>query len=253
MVPGRSARVAEVEPGAGRASAFFVASYLPNQFGLSGKRYAVSDGDPSRARGHISGRNSSVESSYQLQTEPAKEVHAKMSVTTMRFLGYQKVLLAVVMVCGSARAQTDRVPKEGDLAPSFSITTDQGKRISPGAFGGSLLILNFWETSCVPCVKEMPSLGDFARRFRTEHVVVVAVGGDEDAQKYRRFWHDHRIALETYRDRDRVISKSFGTYMFPETYIIQDGRIIRKVVGALDWMSNDITAFIRTRLPIVQR
>ena len=176
-----------------------------------------------------------------------------MTSVTMRFMGYPTIALALVLVCGSARGQTDLVPKEGDLAPAFSILTDGGKRISPGAFGGSLLVLNFWETSCVPCVKEMPSLSDFARKFRSEHVVVVAVGGDEDAQKYHRFLHDHRIALETYRDRDRLISKSFGTYMFPETYIIQDGRIIRKVVGAIDWMSNDIAAFVHTRLGTIRR
>jgi SAM-dependent methyltransferase len=98
-------------------------------------------------------------------------------------------------------------------------------------------------------VQELPSLSDFARKFRSEHVVVVAISGDEDAQKYRRFLRDHRIALETYRDPDRRISKSFGTSMFPETYLIQDGRIIRKVVGPIDWMGSDIVAFVRTRLP----
>ena len=35
--------------------------------------------------------------------------------------------------------------------------------------------------------------------------------------------------------------------MFPETYIIQDGRIIRKVVGGIDWMREDIAAFVRSR------
>jgi hypothetical protein len=99
----------------------------------------------------------------------------------------------------------------------------------------------------------MPALSDFARRFRSEYVVVLAVGGDEDAKKYRRFLRDHRIVMETYRDRDRRISKSFGTYMFPETNIIQDGRIIRKVVGGIDWLSDDITSFVRTRSAMSRR
>jgi len=176
-----------------------------------------------------------------------------MTSIIKRFVGYPTILPVLMLVCGSARAQTDRVPKEGDRAPDFSITTDRGTRISPGEFGGSLLVLNFWETSCVPCVKEMPSLSDFARRFRSEHVVVVAVGGDEDARKYRRFLRDHRIVLETYRDPDRRIGKSFGTYMFPETYIIQDGRIIRKVVGGIDWMSDDMAAFVRARSAMIRR
>jgi peroxiredoxin len=168
-----------------------------------------------------------------------------MTWVISRFTGYPTILAMLVLVCGFASAQTDHAPKEADPAPAFSITTDRGKRITPEVFGGNLLVLNFWETSCVPCVKEMRSLSDFARKFRSEHVVVVAVGGDEDAQKYRSFLRDHQIALETYRDPDRRISRSFGTYMFPETYIIQDGRIIRKVVGAIDWMSTDITAFMR--------
>jgi len=94
----------------------------------------------------------------------------------------------------------------------------------------------------------MPSVADFARRFQSEHVTVVAIGEDEDAQKYHRFLQDHQSDLETYRDRHRLISKSFGTYMFPETYIIQNGRIIRKVVGAIDWMGGDLTAFVSARL-----
>src|SRR4030095_12223731 len=126
-----------------------------------------------------------------------------MTCAIVRFLGYPIIPSVLVLFCGVAPAQTGRVLKDGDRAPAFSITTDQGKRINPGAFGGSLLVVNFWETSCLPCVKEMPSLGDFARKFRSEHVVVVAISGDEDGQKYRRFLLDHRIALETYRDPHR--------------------------------------------------
>jgi peroxiredoxin len=166
----------------------------------------------------------------------------------MRFVGYRTILPALVLFCGFAEAQTDGVPQEGDPAPGFSITTDQGKRISPSALPGSLLVLNFWETSCAPCVAELPSLSAFARKFRSKHVVVVAVSGDEDPRKYSRFLLDHKIVLDTLRDPARRISKSFGTFMFPETYIIQDGRIVRKVVGAIDWTNEDISSFVYKRL-----
>jgi len=164
------------------------------------------------------------------------------------FVGYSSIFLVVLSFGCFAWAQTDHIPKEGDRAPNFSITTDLGKRATPTAFGGNLLVLNFWETACVPCVKELPSLSDFARAFRLQGVVVVAIGGDEDPQKYSRFLSDHHVALETYRDPSRRISKSFGTYMFPETYIIQHGRIVRKVVGGIDWMSDDMGSFVRTQL-----
>ena len=165
-----------------------------------------------------------------------------------RFMGYPSILLVIILFGCFAWAQSDHTPKEGDRAPNFSITTDQGKQITPTAFGGNLLVLNFWETACVPCVKELPSLSSFARAFRLQGVVVVAVSGDEDPEKYRRFLSDHHVVLETYRDPSRGISKSFGTYMFPETYILQHGRIVRKVVGGIDWRNDDMASFVRTQL-----
>src|SRR5690349_10443228 len=157
-------------------------------------------------------------------------------------------IISIVLICWLAPGQVGRSPKEKDPAPGFSIRTDRGKRISGSAFGGNILVLNFWETSCVPCVKELPSLSEFARNFRKERVVVLAISGDGDAGKYRRFLRDQKVGVETFRDPDRRISKNFGTEMFPETYIIQDGRIIRKVVGAIDWMSADMISFMRARL-----
>ena len=120
--------------------------------------------------------------------------------------------------------------------------------MTASTFGGKLLVLNFWETAYTPCVKEMPSLTDFALKFRAEGVVVVAISADDDAEKYRRFVSDHHIVLGTYRDPSRSISKSFGTYMFPDTYIIQDARIVRKVIGGIESKRDDMASFVRTQL-----
>lgn len=171
-----------------------------------------------------------------------------MNSIVLRFIGQRSIMAALVLFCGCALPQTDHALREGDRAPNFSITTDQGKRINSNGPGDGLLVLNFWETSCIPCVAELPSLSAFERKFRSRHVIVLAVSGDEDAEKYGRFLRDHQIVLDTYRDPDLRISKSFGTFLFPETYIIQRGRIIRKVVGGIDWMNDEIASFIGTRL-----
>jgi peroxiredoxin len=165
-----------------------------------------------------------------------------------RKLFLKSSVLPVVLLGTFAWAQTDHTFKEGDQASNFSITTDQGKQVNPTAFGGNLLVLNFWETACVPCVKELPSLTHFAREFRSQGVVVVAVSGDEDAKKYRRFLSQYGVRVETYRDPSRLIGKSYGTYLYPETYIIHHGTIMRKVVGGTDWMSSEMTSFVRMQL-----
>jgi cytochrome c biogenesis protein CcmG, thiol:disulfide interchange protein DsbE len=159
----------------------------------------------------------------------------------MRAMSSSIVILPLLIFAGAAT-------EAGDQAPMFSITTDQGKHINPSTLGHRLLVLNFWETSCAPCVAELPSLSAFAARFPSDQVMVVAVSGDEDSQKYRRFLRDHHVAVETYRDPTRRISRSFGTSMFPETYLIQNGRIVRKVVGGIDWTNDEITSFVHRLL-----
>jgi len=170
------------------------------------------------------------------------------SCNASRWIGCACVVVLLLSFGSLAPAQTNHETKEGDRAPDFSIRADSGKHIAPTAFGGKLLVVNFWETACVPCVQELPSLTSFARKFKSRGVVVVAISGDEDAQKYRRFLADHHVVLNTYRDSSRKIGQSFGTYEFPETYVIQDGVVVRKVVGGIEWMGDETGSFVRGRL-----
>lgn len=158
------------------------------------------------------------------------------------------IAAVALFLASSAWAQSNHETKEGDRSPNFSIRADSGKHIAPTDFGGKLLVVNFWETACVPCVQELPSLTKFALKFKSQGVVVVAISADDDADKYRRFLTDHHVALNTYRDPSRKIGGSFGTYVFPETYVIQNGVVVRKVVGGIDWSGDETTSFVRARL-----
>ena len=170
-----------------------------------------------------------------------------MRIESARSLVTVALAMALMLTTAPA-AQNLEILKASQQSPRFSLKTEQGKLITPTSFGGRLLVVNFWETACVPCVKELPSLVEFARAFRSKGVVVVAVSGDEDGQKYQRFLTDHHVELETYWDPTRRISRAFGTDAFPETYLIQKGRIIGKVVGGADWSGQDIGSFLEERL-----
>jgi hypothetical protein len=51
-----------------------------------------------------------------------------MTWVMTRFTGLSTILAILVLICGFVQAHTDSVPKEGDPAPAFSITSDHGKR-----------------------------------------------------------------------------------------------------------------------------
>jgi len=140
----------------------------------------------------------------------------------------------------------ERVIGVGDRAPDFTITADDGRTVSRAGFAGKVLVLNFWATWCPPCVEEMPSLSAFQRTFAGAGVAVVGISVDQDERAYRAFLERMQPAFITARDPAARINADYGTFMYPETYIIgRDGRVAQKVIGKADWMGAGMTGYIR--------
>ena len=135
----------------------------------------------------------------------------------------------------------ERLVEVGDSAPDFSITTDNGRTVTAASFGGKLLVLNFWATWCPPCVEEIPSLNEFQNRFAKAGVVVLGISVDSDEKIYRDFLARARVSFLTARDPDRKISADYGTFKYPESYIIDSkGKVLRKIISNQDWMSERV-------------
>lgn len=140
-----------------------------------------------------------------------------------------------------------RVVVAGDTAPDFSITADNGRTVSLPHFGGKLLLLNFWATWCGPCVEETPSLSKLAQDYASKGVVVLGVSVDKDPQAYRRFLQKYSPAFLT--ARELKVHEDFGTFMYPETYIIDaKGKVVLKIAEAADWSDPKVTAIIDSLL-----
>ena len=156
--------------------------------------------------------------------------------------------LTLAFVGVIAYSLRDTSAKEGANAPQFSITTDEGHRISTTSFGGKVLVLNFWATWCAPCVQEIPSLNEFQKEFAKDGVVVVAVSIDKNPQRYRNFLNHFHVAFDTARDPKADISAEYGTFLIPESYIIKDGRVVRKFGNAENWLTDDMKQYVQSLL-----
>ncbi len=137
----------------------------------------------------------------------------------------------------------ERIVGVGDSAPSFRIVSDSGREITPEAFGGKLLVLNFWATWCPPCVEEMPSLDEMQKRLAGKGVVVVGISVDKNENLYRQFLDRTKVSFQTARDPSADISASYGTFKFPETYVIDShGKVVVKYIGPRDWTDPDVVS-----------
>ena len=142
----------------------------------------------------------------------------------------------------------DTSAREGAAAPEFAITSDSGEHLTTTAFGGKVLVLNFWATWCQPCIQEIPSLNQFQRRFAKDGVKVVAISIDKNPQKYKNFLEHFRVTFDTARDPSADVSSRYGMFQIPESYIIKDGRVMRKFAQGENWVSDDITQYVQSLL-----
>jgi len=149
-------------------------------------------------------------------------------------------LLAMLTACYSG----SRPPRIGSAAPDF-IVQDSDRSLKLSDFRGQIVVLNFWATWCPPCVEEMPSLVEMQRRMKAKGITVLAVSVDVDQGAYNQFLKEHNVNLLTVRDAAQKSNALYGTFKFPETYIIdRNGVMRRKFIGAVDWTAPDITEFL---------
>ncbi len=81
--------------------------------------------------------------------------------------------------------------------------------------------------------------------MQAKGVTVLAVSVDADESNYKRFLRDHGVNLLTVRDPDQKSNSLYGTFRFPETYIIdRNGVMRRKFIGAVDWTEPEIIDFL---------
>mgnify|MGYP000973371656 CR=1 FL=1 len=146
-------------------------------------------------------------------------------------------ILTIALCAVVAGTLEPKVINKGDTAPKFSLTTDQGRTITRSDFGGKLLVLNFWATWCAPCLEELPSLDQFTRKFANQGVTVLAVSVDKNEKRYRDLLNRVKPAFLTTRDAEADLPASYGTFLYPETYVIdRNGKVLYKEAAARDWM-----------------
>lgn len=154
------------------------------------------------------------------------------------------LLLTLIILTLAGCYSGSRPPRIGTAAPDFTVQ-DADRKVTLSQFRGQVVVLNFWATWCPPCIEETPSLVQMQKRMQSKGVTVLAVSVDVDESAYRKFLRDHNVDMLTVRDPDQKSNDLYGTFKFPESYIIDRGGIVRrKFIGPVDWSSPEITDYL---------
>ncbi len=141
-------------------------------------------------------------------------------------------------------SRSPKPPLVGNAAPDFTVT-DADRTVSLKDLRGKVVVLNFWATWCPPCVDEMPSLVQMQKQLRDRGVTVLAVSVDDDSRQYHSFLEKYKVDLLTVRDPRQKSNELYGTFKFPETYIVdRQGVLRRKFIGPVDWTKPDVVDYL---------
>ena len=154
------------------------------------------------------------------------------------------IVLATLLLLLPGCYKGSRPPRIGTAAPDFTVQ-DSDHKVTLSEFRGKVVVLNFWATWCPPCVEETPALLQMSQKLRDKGVVVLAVSVDADGDAYHKFIKDRGIDFLTVRDPDEKASNLYGSFKWPETYIIdRDGVVRRKFIGAVEWTSPEVMDYL---------
>ena len=152
-------------------------------------------------------------------------------------------MLALLLFVGCERGSVPEMI--GRPAPDFTVK-DSETQVSLHDLRGKVVVLNFWATWCPPCVDEIPSLLAMQKQMK-DQVTVLAVSTDQNATAYRNFVADYKLTptLLTVRDADQRSNALYGSFRFPETYVIdRNGVLRRKFIGPVDWTRPEIIEYL---------
>ena len=141
---------------------------------------------------------------------------------------------------------SNQVPIKDNLpAPDFTFPGLDGKKVSLSDYKGKVVLVNIWATWCPPCVEEMPSMEKLYRKFKGENFEILAVSIDESGLKaVAPFMKKSRLTFPALLDSKGTIKTAYGITGIPESFIIdQQGILIKKIVGPVDWAAPKIFRF----------
>lgn len=124
------------------------------------------------------------------------------------------------------------------LAPTVSYTLLDGSRHSTGQLRGQVVLVNFWATSCVTCVKEMPELIATHEKFRSRGYQTLAVAMSYDPPAYVvNFVETRKLPFLVAMDHDGMIARSFGDVQLTPTSVLinKRGEVVKRYLGEPDF------------------
>ena len=166
-------------------------------------------------------------------SEPVAATRRGRRIAPLISLAVAALLAALFVVLANSKAEKPDVTSSFLLnkpAPAVVSTTLDGKTFDLSRRKGSWVVLNFFQSTCLPCKAEHPELVAFAAQqagIANGAELYTIVKDDSDAA-VSRWFAEHGGSWPIVKDDNGSIATDFGVAQVPETWIIDPSGIVAR-------------------------
>ena len=123
-------------------------------------------------------------------------------------------------------------------APASTFVLLDGSQKTTEDLKGKVTLVNFWATSCVTCVAEMPKVIATYDKYKAQGYDTLAVAMSYDPPSYVvNFTETRKLPFKVAIDNTGAVAKAWGDVaLTPTTYIVNKrGEIVKRYVGEPDF------------------
>lgn len=124
------------------------------------------------------------------------------------------------------------------LAPESTFVLLDGSKKTTADLKGKVTLVNFWATSCVTCVAEMPQIISTYNKYQGRGYDTLAVAMSYDPPSYVvNYAETRKLPFKVAIDNTGAVAKAWGdVQLTPTTYVVNKrGEIVKRYVGEPDF------------------
>ncbi|MDB5828848.1 MAG: redoxin [Variovorax sp.] len=125
-----------------------------------------------------------------------------------------------------------------EAAPASTFVLLDGSKKSTDDLKGKVTLVNFWATSCVTCVGEMPKVIATYDKYKAQGYDTLAVAMSYDPPAYVvNYAETRKLPFKVAIDNTGAVAKAWGDVaLTPTSYVVNKrGEIVKRYVGEPDF------------------
>lgn len=132
----------------------------------------------------------------------------------------------------------------GTPAPDFTAIRPDGSKLRLADFRGKIVILDFWSTWCVPCIRAMPYLEQLYQQTKDQGVIVLGICVWDSWDNFQNWQREPRVPTTFSKafdpaainrdnnNADSIAKRLYNVTGIPTMYVIdREGIVVEGILG----------------------